>query len=211
MNPSDATLPSNWIKGNWGTNTAIFTCPVTGQDGARSARVQITGYASGDAKWAFSHISVTPGTAYQFSDYYQSDATTELVIEYKSTSNVLSYVSLGTLPMSAAWTSVTKTFTVPAGMQSATVFHLVRSIGTLSIDNVALSSGSAIGGTGSGTTTPPTNNPPLSNTAGNLISNPSAEAASSMSAVLPLDWDIDSWGTNTPTFSYPVAGQDGAK
>lgn len=138
-NQNDPTLPSNWIKGRWGTNTTIFSYLATGQDGLRSGKVQITAYTNGDAKWAFDHVPVTPGSLYQFSDYYQADAITELVIEYKNTSNVRSYVSLGELPVAVGWTAVSKSFTVPVGMQSVTVYHIIGSVGTLTIDNFSLS------------------------------------------------------------------------
>lgn len=203
INPSDATLPTNWIKGQWGVNTPIFTYLSTGQDGVRSGQVQITGYTSGDVKWAFDRIPVIPGTTYQFSDYYKSDTATELMIEYKKIDNTLGYVSLGTVPAATDWTMVSKSFTVPAGVQGATVFHLLKSIGTLAIDTTSLSAES----TGS-TTTPP---PPPTSATGNIISNPSVEIASSSNTSIPLDWNTGSWGTNTATFTYPVAGQEGAK
>lgn len=114
VSPNDATLALGWSKDNWGTNTPVFTYLTTGQDGVRSGKVQITAYTSGDAKWSFAHVPVVPGTMYQFSEYYQSDVTTELVIEYKNTNNVFSYVSLGNVPAAAGWTSVSKSFTAPA-------------------------------------------------------------------------------------------------
>lgn len=112
--PSDVTLALGWSKDSWGTNTPVFTYLTTGQDGVRSGKVQITAYTSGDAKWSFAHVPVAPGTTYQFSEYYQSDVTTELVIEYKNSSNVFSYVSLGNVPAAAGWTAVSKSFTAPA-------------------------------------------------------------------------------------------------
>lgn len=139
QNPSDATAPSNWIRGNWGSNTAVFSYPVAGQDGVRAARVQITSRATGDAKWASEHISVVPGTEYRYVDYYKSNATTELVIEYSSTSGGMSYVSLGMIPAASTWTVVSRGFIIPSGITSVRVFHLLGRVGTLTIDNISLS------------------------------------------------------------------------
>ena len=50
---------------------------------------------------------------YQFGEYYKSNATTELVIEYTKTNGKFKYVSLGTVPASEQWTSIMKSFTVP--------------------------------------------------------------------------------------------------
>lgn len=113
--PDDSTAPVNWSKDQWGTNTTVFSYPTEGQEGDRSGKVQITTYKNGDAKWAFDHVPVVPGTTYQYSDRYKSDVTTEIVIEYKKTNNALSYISLGTVPVSTGdWGTTSKDFTVPA-------------------------------------------------------------------------------------------------
>src|SRR4051812_38294002 len=64
VNPSFETagstgLPANWLKGGYGTNTRTPTYPATpSQDGAVAARVSITSYSSGDAKWYFPYLGV---------------------------------------------------------------------------------------------------------------------------------------------------------
>ncbi|MEN9603946.1 MAG: hypothetical protein RL545_635, partial [Actinomycetota bacterium] len=91
LNPSletGTTTPTNWASGKWGTNTATFTYPVTpAQDGSKAAKVVVSGYTSGDAKWFFNNVNVTAGTTYTFSDYYQSTATTRLVARYTTAGN----------------------------------------------------------------------------------------------------------------------------
>ncbi len=146
-------LPLNWSQDSWGTNTPVFTYLTTGHDGSRAGQTEITAYTNGDAKWSFDHVAVVPGTVYRYSDYYRSTVPTELFIEYANTNNVLSYVSLGTLPLATDWSLASKTFTVPAGMRSATVYHVISSIGRLAIDSVSLSSEtSGSGSTGTGST-----------------------------------------------------------
>ena len=86
LNPSFETgsgsTPDHWLTGGWGTNSASYTYPVAGQDGARAARTEITSYTSGDAKWYNEPVAVTPGKQYDISDYYRSNTTSEIDIEY---------------------------------------------------------------------------------------------------------------------------------
>ena len=70
-------LPTGWSHGGWGTNTPIFTYPVTGYNDNFAAKVELTTYIDGDAKWYFAPVAVTPGT-YQISDYYQSNTASVL-------------------------------------------------------------------------------------------------------------------------------------
>ncbi len=148
-NPSNAALPNKWQKGNWGTNTSVFTYPSTGSEGARGAKIAVSSYSNGDAKWFFDDVTVTPSTTYTFSESYKSSVQTTVVARYTSTSNVVSYVLLGTAGAAADWTTKTWSVAIPAGTKSMTVFHLVSSVGTLEIDNYHLS----IPGTGGGSDT----------------------------------------------------------
>ena len=52
---------------------------------ANAARVNMSGYSSGDAKWHFPHVSVSPGQSYIFSDYSKSNIASYVTIEYKKT------------------------------------------------------------------------------------------------------------------------------
>ncbi len=285
------TLPANWQSSKWGTNTATFTYPVAGQDGAKAARVVVSGYTNGDAKWYFQDVPVTSGVTYNFSDYYQSTAVSSLVVRFATSANVYSYVDLGTVPASTTWVQATKAITVPAGIASLTVFHLLNRNGSLTVDNFKLSTntpppadttvpvpaftnplnGQTVSGTltlsatatdnvgvagvsfsvdnvavGSEVLTSPyaqswntttvvngahtlkvtardaagnigtqtisvtVNNTVTPPPASNLIANPSFETANGAGTV-PTSWQSNKWGTNTTTFTYPVAGQEGAK
>jgi peptidoglycan/xylan/chitin deacetylase (PgdA/CDA1 family) len=136
---TDPTIPQGWTKDSWGTLTPVFTYPVAGNGSAKAAKVQLTAWTSGDAKWMFNHIPVTAGKTYQFSDDYNSNVATNLTIEYKNASGVFSYIWLADLPSSAnTWKTYSGTFTVPAGMVSMSVLHTIQSVGVLTIDNVSV-------------------------------------------------------------------------
>ncbi len=145
QNPSleevNGTKPNKWFTGKWGTNTAVFTYPVTGSDGSKGASVAITAYTGGDAKWFFEDVAVTAGTQYTFTESYKSNVATNVTIRWKKTNGAFSYVSLGNVPASTNWTSQTKTITVPTDTVSMTIFHVIKSVGTLDIDNYKLYKG----------------------------------------------------------------------
>lgn len=154
-NPSLETaagaLPASWQKGGFGNNTAVFTYPVAGIDGANAAKIAMTARTGGDAKWFFNDVTITPGKSYTFSDQYKSTVTTKLVARYTSTSNVLSYVDLGSVASSAnAWKTFSYTFTAPAGSAKMTVFHLIAAVGELTTDAYSLTENTV----GSDTTAP---------------------------------------------------------
>ena len=193
-NASNITLPQYWSQGGWGTNSAVFTYPVTGKSDATAAQVQVTSYTDGDAKWVFDPVAVTPGHTYTYSDSYMSNVASTLVVEYQSSTNVYSYANDTAVPASASWGSSMVTFTAPAGTVSVRVFHLIAGVGSLTIDDASL--------TDSQVATPPSST--------NLVANPAFTIANATNPTQPQNWSEDSWGINTPVFTYPVAGQSGS-
>lgn len=161
---TDSSLPSGWLNGKWGTNSAAFTYDTTGHTGSRSVKVQMTSYTDGDAKWYFTPQAVTAGGKYTFSDYYKATTSTSLVAQFDNGAGSYSYVDLATVAAAPDWTQSAATFTVPSGMKNVTVFHLINAIGSLSIDDASLTpvvtsaptvsiSSPSTGATLSGTTT----------------------------------------------------------
>lgn len=65
---SSGTQPIGWQKDKWGENTTTFAYLNTGYTGSRSVKVTISKYTSGDAKWYFNPIPVSPNASYNFSD-----------------------------------------------------------------------------------------------------------------------------------------------
>lgn len=179
--------PQGFTKGRWGTNTAVFSYPVSGVSGSKAAKVALTSRTSGDAKWAFASVPVTPGHTYEYADQYIANVATVLTAEFQTASG-LQYDDLETVPPASVFTGTTAQFTAPAGATSVRVFHLINQVGNLTIDNVSLRD-----------VTP----------SGNLIRNPSVEQVGSSGN--PLNWNKGKWGTNTTQFAYPVAGYDGTK
>jgi glucose/arabinose dehydrogenase/peptidoglycan/xylan/chitin deacetylase (PgdA/CDA1 family) len=197
LNPSLETLgtegdfdPANWFRGGWGTNTRIFSYPTNGTDGADAAKVEITSYTDGDAKWYFENVAITAGTTYDFSHQYKSTISTEILARYTLTDGGFHYQFLGTLPASANWTATSYQITPPANVVSMTVFHVIAGVGELTVDDFSLEAPD---------TTPGTDN---------LILNGNLETANGTN---PLGWEPNSWGNHSAIFTYPIVGHDGAK
>ncbi len=127
--------PESWYSNQWGNNAARFAYLQTGYAGTRSLQVSIDRYTSGDAKWYFAPQAVTPGAFYRYSDHYISDVITYVVVALRSSTGDVSYASLGDMaPPSSTWTTYTGGLTIPPGIETATVCHLISAVGTLTTD-----------------------------------------------------------------------------
>jgi len=189
--PANPSAPQSWSQGNWGANTAAFTYPEAGATDGAAAKVQITAYTSGDAKWVHASVPVTAGRTYTYTDSYKSDAQTTLIVEMATASGVMSYVNYVAVPASvSAWATSTDTFVIPSGVVSIRVFHLLPGVGSLTIDDVSI------------TDTPP----PAPADPSNLIANSSFAVAVAGNPAMPQSWSQGNWGANTAAFTYPVAG-----
>jgi len=193
LETANGVSPANWSNNKWGTNTASFSYLNSGRTGSKSVRTQVTRYTNGDAKWYFTPVSVQPNTQYAYTHYYQSNVTTEAVLQYTDASGTNTYVSLGNPTASTNWKEMRYTFTTPTNATKVTMFHVVARIGTLTIDDASLVK-----------VAPDQPEPP--NSGSNPIPNPSLETANGVS---PANWSNNKWGTNTANFEYLNEGRTG--
>jgi peptidoglycan/xylan/chitin deacetylase (PgdA/CDA1 family) len=126
--------PVSWYTDRWGTNTTAFGYLPTGYTGTRGLQVQITQYTSGDAKWYFAPQAVTPGAYYRYSDHYISNVITHVVVALRSSTGTITYAPLQDAPASSSWTTYTDALTIPPGIATATVYHVLSAVGTLTTD-----------------------------------------------------------------------------
>lgn len=131
--------PVYWSRGDaWGTNDAAYFYPVPGMDGAAAAKLTITSYVDGDAKWFFNEVS--PRRDARFRDYYNATAASILTVRYTFADGSYAYHDYVSLDATGnQWKRAEMTFPVPADVTAVTVFHRLASVGELSIDNVTLS------------------------------------------------------------------------
>lgn len=130
--------PTGWGANYWGTLTATFTYPVAGKNGGKAAKVAITKYTSGDAKWSFDHVPVSSHTLYTFTEDYHSTVKSNLTVEYKMQDGSYQYQWMGDAPVALNGSSISIPITVPKGAVSLSVFHSITAVGALTIDNASL-------------------------------------------------------------------------
>lgn len=188
---SGTSLPTSWHKGGYGTNSRTLDYPVSGSGGSatRAIRVGISGYQTGDAKWYFDDVTVTPSTLYEFSDVSLGTAPSIITLRITRSNGQFLYTDIAQVPARSSFGINTARFTTPADAVSVTVFHLLKQDGSLTTDEYSLREVSQSGD--------PTN----------YIQNPGFENPGT--AGLPAGWSKGGYGTNTRTLTYPVAGQTG--
>ncbi len=171
-NPSMETSTSGTTPDGWTSNSycaaatyATATQEATGHAG-KSVKVQIAAgmptapnaadptvecqTTVGDADWAFTPVTVTPGTDYQYSHWYMSDVDTEIDMQttYASaavlpagcdTATLTCYDNMVTVPASPSqWTQVKVSFAAAAGATAVSLFQPLTKTGYVQIDDADL-------------------------------------------------------------------------
>ena len=85
----------------------------------------MTQYTSGDVKWYFDDVSVTPGKEYIYREKYTANIPSSLFVRYQSAGGVYQYIFLRDLPASATATGVQLTLTPPVGVTSLTIWQAI--------------------------------------------------------------------------------------
>ena len=134
--------PANWNQGDWGTSERNLVYPVDGFKG-KGAKVEITDYTDGDAKWYFDDVLITAGEEYTFKHAYQSTTMTDITVRYTLADGSYKYQGLADLEPSADWTENVITFIPPSEAVSLTMMHNLSGVGELTIDDHQLYLGNA--------------------------------------------------------------------
>lgn len=211
-NPSLETLasgvPQCWQAAGYGTNSRAFTTVSPGRTGSTAARVVVTGYVNGDAKWLPSldlggcSPTATPGHTYTLGAWYKSTANTQFALYYRT--GLGSWVYWTSSPwfgpattfQKASWT----TPALPSGASGISFGLNLFSNGTLITDDYEMLD------TASAPTAPP---PPPPSAGTNLVQNASLETAGAGS--VPQCWQTAGYGTNTASFSTVSTARTGTK
>jgi peptidoglycan/xylan/chitin deacetylase (PgdA/CDA1 family) len=246
QNPSLETIGSNgdpvgWTRGGWGTNTVVYTPKVAGFDGTNAVRIDMTAYTSGDAKWVFNSVPVTPNSIYNFSDAYESNVATQIDAQFTLSDGTVSFAYIAGPSAAANWTTQSYQITTPANAVSMTVFHLINSVGWLQTDKYSLTAQAP--NTGGGGGIPPGGMISLSFDDGDISQYNTAvpilqannlpatfyiithanEGGASWEEILnpsfetaaangsPQYWNQWDTGTNTASFLYANTGSDGTR
>lgn len=131
---TDASKPGEWTFNNWGTNTATASWATTGKDGKRSAKVTMTAYTNGDAKWMSAPITVKPNTTYLASSWYIASAQTSLELAFTHSNGTITYGWLKNAPASTVWKQVSASFKTPSDVTTVALYQVLGKKGTLQTD-----------------------------------------------------------------------------
>lgn len=133
------SLPMRWQKGGYGTNNRTHPYPVPGVNGSvNAARVVVSNFVSGDAKWVFDPVPVNGNSTYRFTDWYHSTVPVNITAEYRLTNGGFEYQWLTSPSASASWRQVSADLVTPPTAKSVTIFHALTTNGSLTIDTVSL-------------------------------------------------------------------------
>ena len=134
QNPSfesgSSGAPTAWKQGGYGDNARTFTYPASpAHTGARAAKVAITRYGSGDAKWYFPAVPIEGGASYRFSDWFTATVPSEVDVQVTHANGSTSYIVLAHPAAASAYAAVSIAFTVPSDATAVTIFHVINSVG----------------------------------------------------------------------------------
>lgn len=150
VNPGLEQLDANgdpvcWMRGGYGTNTATLDTGA-GRTGSRGARVTVSGYADGDAKWlprfdlGDCSPTVAAGRAYSLRSWYRSSGVTQFAVYLRDAGGTWHYwTSSPWFAVAPDWTHATWTTPeLPAGSTGLSFGLNVFANGTLETDDVAV-------------------------------------------------------------------------
>ncbi|MFD1861100.1 polysaccharide deacetylase family protein [Aeromicrobium camelliae] len=138
--------PRCWMRGGYGTNTPLHDAVAEGRGGSIGARVRMSDYVDGDAKWLPSFDlgdcspTVGEGRQYSLRSWYTSSTVTQFAVYLRDTSGRWHYWT------SSPWFGASATFQqavwttpeIPEGMNGISFGLNLFSNGTLVTDDVEM-------------------------------------------------------------------------
>lgn len=133
---ADNGRPMCWQNNRWGANSATFDVVSPGRTSARAARIRMTAFTSGDAKWtpALDLGTCAPpavkGAEYQIRGWYKSSAPTQYEVYLRNSAGTWSYwTSSPSFAARSSWTQAS--FTTPPVPADATGISFGLNIGAV--------------------------------------------------------------------------------
>ncbi|MCW2840167.1 MAG: hypothetical protein JWR55_1650 [Aeromicrobium sp.] len=159
---SSSGVPECWMKGGFGSNTALFDTVTPGHAGERAGRLTVTDYADGDAKLlpALDLGTCAPGAssgkAYNLTAWYTSTANTQFDVYLRdSTGSWIYWDSSPWFGPTSEWTLASwTTGVVPEGYTGISFGLNLFSNGVLTVDDYGITVGTATAPTTTATVTP---------------------------------------------------------
>ena len=144
-------MPTNWQQGSWGNNNVNFEYITNdAHQGSKSAKVTVSNYVDGDAKWYFTPTNnLTAGSAYEFSAWYKTNAQPQVVAMYYDNLGLERYFGLPTPTVktnsTTTWQNYKTVLNVPTDAVTISVFFLIQSNGWLQTDDFDINQYTPVG------------------------------------------------------------------
>lgn len=128
---------TGWTQNKWGNNTTNFTIiDGNAQDGFKSGKVEMTSYFSGDARWSYNPVNVSPNTEYETGFFYKASVSSYVLMDIVNNANVHEYRWLGnTLPSTTSWASFYYRFTTSSDVKNVNFYIPLSKVGYIQTDN----------------------------------------------------------------------------
>ncbi|MFZ2522650.1 MAG: hypothetical protein WAX44_03980 [Minisyncoccia bacterium] len=155
--------PTSWFRGGWGNNTRVFSVlsyppranpnsqycgDFINPDNEKTAKIVVTNFVDGDAKWYFSDIPIGANKNFTLSHWYRSGNTpTQLMVRYLLNNGTYTYIKIADLDFTIGsggcqgadfGKNVTHTFIAPSNAISMTLYNKIFSNGFLEVDKFVL-------------------------------------------------------------------------
>lgn len=139
------TTPASWFPVAWGTNTTTFSYLTTGHDDTNSVEAKISKYTTGAAEWMFVSQPVATDTQYKFTDYYESNESSEVEIMFNMSDGTQLYEQLGLPKSDTSWTQYNTIFNAPIGAQTFSVYQFIQGVGYVTTDDYSVTPYTPVG------------------------------------------------------------------
>jgi peptidoglycan/xylan/chitin deacetylase (PgdA/CDA1 family) len=127
----ETKLPTSWDTSQVGNNNGKFSL-TAGPLGTTAARVEVTQYKDGDAKWVTEAMPVKPGEFYRFETQYRTSAYTYALVDFSYADGSHNYVILQPVhPSGSSWQTYRTSFVVPANVVTMSVSQVIDQAGIL--------------------------------------------------------------------------------
>lgn len=143
-------MPVDWQKSRWGDNSATFEYVNSGHTGSKSAKISMSNYVDGDAKWYFNPIdTLKSGEQYMFSLWYKTNVAPRVIAMYGMADGSTHYADLPTAePNSSSttqWQEYKQSFSVPSGVKTTSIFMIINQNGWLQTDDYQITTYKPVG------------------------------------------------------------------
>lgn len=130
---------TGWQENENGRNNAVLSAVTDGVNGRVAAKIVITDYDTGDAKWVSNTLVVKPGEYYRLENAYRSNAPTKMVLDYTMNDGSHRYITLASIDSADGnWSLFRSSFIVPPGAKELQIGQALAHAGTLETNNYKL-------------------------------------------------------------------------